>query len=127
MQARGVGNDAHGVPTTDRRPTGNPRDNRRLTRSQSRPAVDIGIGAELLDEIDGDLEPLVVGDLQILRTDADSDRLTRDLVTLFYQEFFVAQDYGVASAVGVIVVIASLITATFALRTASTLLKEEIS
>lgn len=89
--------------------------------------MDIGIGAELLDEIDGDLEPLVVGDLQILRTDADSDRLTRDLVTLFYQEFFVAQDYGVASAVGVIVVIASLITATFALRTASTLLKEEIS
>lgn len=89
--------------------------------------MDIGIGAELLDEIDGDLEPLVVGDLQILRTDADSDRLTRDLVTLFYQEFFVAQDYGVASAVGVIVVIASLITATFALRTASTLLKEENS
>ena len=89
--------------------------------------MDIGIGAELLDEIDGDLEPLVVGDLQILRTDADSDRLTRDLVTLFYQEFFVAQDYGVASAVGVIVVVASLITATFALRTASTLLKEENS
>ena len=89
--------------------------------------MDIGIGTELLDEIDGDLEPLVVGDLQILRTDADSDRLTRDLVTLFYQEFFVAQDYGVASAVGVIVVIASLITATFALRTASTLLKEENS
>ena len=89
--------------------------------------MDIGIGAELLDEIDGDLEPLVVGDPQILRTDADSDRLTRDLVTLFYQEFFVAQDYGVASAVGVIVVIASLITATFALRTASTLLKEENS
>lgn len=52
---------------------------------------------------------------------------TATLPYVIYQEFFVAQDYGVASAVGVIVVIASLITATFALRTASTLLKEENS
>jgi len=50
---------------------------------------------------------------------------TANLPYVIYQEFFVAQDYGVASAVGVIVVIASLIIATFALRTASTLLKEE--
>ncbi|WP_208091529.1 carbohydrate ABC transporter permease [Brevibacterium pigmentatum] len=52
---------------------------------------------------------------------------TATLPYVIYQEFFVAQDNGVASAVGVIVVIASLITATFALRTASTLLKEENS
>ena len=52
---------------------------------------------------------------------------TATLPYVIYQEFFVAQDYGVASAVGVIVVVASLITATFALRTASTLLKEETS
>ena len=52
---------------------------------------------------------------------------TATLPYVIYQEFFVAQDYGVASAVGVIVVVASLITATFALRTASTLLKEENS
>lgn len=52
---------------------------------------------------------------------------TANLPYVIYQEFFVAQDYGVASAVGVIVVVASLITATFALRTASTLLKEENS
>ncbi|WP_240688758.1 sugar ABC transporter permease [Brevibacterium sp. S22] len=50
---------------------------------------------------------------------------TATLPYVIYQEFFVAQDYGVSSAVGVIVVIASLIIATFALRTASTLLKEE--
>ncbi len=52
---------------------------------------------------------------------------TATLPYVIYQEFFVAQDYGVSSAVGVIVVIASLIIATFALRTASTLLKEENS
>ena len=52
---------------------------------------------------------------------------TATLPYVIYQEFFVAQDYGVASAVGVIVVVASLITATFALRTASTLLQDENS
>lgn len=52
---------------------------------------------------------------------------TATLPYVIYQEFFVAQDYGVSSAVGVIVVAASLIIATFALRTASTLLKEENS
>jgi sorbitol/mannitol transport system permease protein len=52
---------------------------------------------------------------------------TATLPYVIYQGFFVAQDYGVSSAVGVIVVAASLIIATFALRTASTLLKEENS
>src|SRR5699024_4388034 len=52
---------------------------------------------------------------------------TATLPYVIYQEFFVAQDYGASSAVGVIVVAASLIIATFALRTASTLLKEENS
>ncbi len=42
-----------------------------------------------------------------------------------YEEFFVAQNYGVSSAMGVIVVIGSLVIATFALRTVSSLLKEE--
>ncbi|MGO3152635.1 MAG: carbohydrate ABC transporter permease [Galactobacter sp.] len=50
---------------------------------------------------------------------------TATLPYVIYQEFFVAQDYGVSSAVGVVVVLASLIIATFALRAASTLLKEE--
>jgi sorbitol/mannitol transport system permease protein len=52
---------------------------------------------------------------------------TATLPYVIYKEFFVAQDYGVSSAVGVLVVVASLIIATFALRTASTLLKEEHS
>ena len=30
--------------------------------------MDVGSGAELLDEIDGDLEALRLGDLQVLRT-----------------------------------------------------------
>jgi sorbitol/mannitol transport system permease protein len=42
-----------------------------------------------------------------------------------YQEFFVAQDYGVSSAMGVITVLGTLVIATFALRTVSTLLREE--
>lgn len=50
---------------------------------------------------------------------------TANLPYVIYQEFFVAQNYGVSSAVGVIVVIASLLVAMFALRTVSTLLKEE--
>ena len=52
---------------------------------------------------------------------------TANLPYVIYQEFFVAQDYGVSSAVGVVVVVASLIIATFALRSASSLLKEENS
>ncbi|WP_029151212.1 carbohydrate ABC transporter permease [Microbacterium indicum] len=50
---------------------------------------------------------------------------TANLPYVIYQEFFVAQDYGVSSAVGVVVVVVSLVVATFALRTASSLLKEE--
>jgi len=50
---------------------------------------------------------------------------TANLPYAIYNEFFVAQDYGVASAIGVVVVVASLVIATFALRTTSTLLKEE--
>lgn len=42
-----------------------------------------------------------------------------------YQEFFVANDYGIASAAGVLVLIPSLVIAMFVLRVASTLLKEE--
>lgn len=42
-----------------------------------------------------------------------------------YQEFFQAHDYGAASAAGVLVLIGSLAIAMFALRSVSTLLKEE--
>jgi sorbitol/mannitol transport system permease protein len=50
---------------------------------------------------------------------------TSNLPYSIYQEFFLAHDYGAASAAGVIVVIASIIIATFALRTVSGLLKED--
>lgn len=42
-----------------------------------------------------------------------------------YEEFFLAQDYGVSSAMGVITVLGSLVIATFALRSVSSLLREE--
>lgn len=50
---------------------------------------------------------------------------TANLPYTIYQEFFVAHDYGGASAAGVIVVIGTIFIATFALRTVSGLLKEE--
>jgi sorbitol/mannitol transport system permease protein len=50
---------------------------------------------------------------------------TANLPYTIYQQFFEAHDYGAASAAGVIVVIGSILIATFALRTVSTLLKEE--
>jgi sorbitol/mannitol transport system permease protein len=50
---------------------------------------------------------------------------TANLPYTIYQQFFQAHDYGAASAAGVLVVIGSIIIATFALRTVSGLLKEE--
>jgi len=50
---------------------------------------------------------------------------TANLPYTIYQTFFEALDYGKASAAGVIVVIGSMIIATFVLRTVSSLLKEE--
>lgn len=50
---------------------------------------------------------------------------TANLPYTIYQQFFVAKDYGAASAAGVIVVIGTIVIATFALRTVSGLLKEE--
>lgn len=50
---------------------------------------------------------------------------TANLPYTIYQQFFSAHDYGAASAAGVIVVIGTIFIATFALRTVSTLLKEE--
>ncbi|PPG56119.1 sugar ABC transporter permease, partial [Rathayibacter sp. AY2B7] len=41
------------------------------------------------------------------------------------QQFFQAQNYGAASAAGVVVLIGTMAIATFALRSISTLLKEE--
>ena len=52
---------------------------------------------------------------------------TANLPYTIYQTFFQAHDYGLASAMGVIVVIATIIVATFALRTVSSLVKEEVS
>ncbi len=48
-----------------------------------------------------------------------------NLPYVIYEEFFVAQDYGVSSAIGVITVIGTIIIATFALRSVSSLLQEE--
>jgi sorbitol/mannitol transport system permease protein len=50
---------------------------------------------------------------------------TANLPYTIYQTFFVRQDYGLASAQGVIVVIGTIIIATFALRTVSSLFEEE--
>ncbi|WP_083875863.1 carbohydrate ABC transporter permease [Kineosphaera limosa] len=50
---------------------------------------------------------------------------TANLPYFIYQTFYVAQDYGVASAAGVIVVLGTIIIATFALRTVLSLFKEE--
>ncbi|TDC07110.1 sugar ABC transporter permease [Streptomyces sp. 8K308] len=50
---------------------------------------------------------------------------TANLPYVIHQEFTLAQDYGVASAAGVLVVIGSLILAMFALRVVSSLFREE--
>src|SRR5690349_3164723 len=50
---------------------------------------------------------------------------TANLPYTIYQTFYQAHDYGEASAAGVIVVAGSIIIATFALRTVSSLFKEE--
>lgn len=50
--------------------------------------------------------------------------LTANLPYTIYQTFFQAQDYGLAAAMGVVVVLGTLLVSTFALRTMSSLLKE---
>jgi sorbitol/mannitol transport system permease protein len=50
---------------------------------------------------------------------------TANLPYTIYQEFYRAQEYGVASAAGVLVVIGSIVIATFALRVVSSLFREE--
>jgi sorbitol/mannitol transport system permease protein len=50
---------------------------------------------------------------------------TANLPYTIYQTFYQAHDYGLASAAGVIVVIGSIILATFALRVVSSLFREE--
>jgi sorbitol/mannitol transport system permease protein len=51
---------------------------------------------------------------------------TANLPYTIYQTFFQAHDYGQASAAGVVVVIASILIATFALRVVSSLLRNEV-
>jgi sorbitol/mannitol transport system permease protein len=51
---------------------------------------------------------------------------TANLPYTIYQTFYQAHDYGLASAAGVIVVIGSIIIATFALRVVSSLFREEV-
>ena len=50
---------------------------------------------------------------------------TANLPYTIYQTFYCAHEYGRASAAGVVVVIGTIIIATFALRTVSTLFREE--
>jgi sorbitol/mannitol transport system permease protein len=50
---------------------------------------------------------------------------TANLPYVTYQIFYTAKDYGKASAAGVVVVIGTIIIATFALRSVSTLFREE--
>jgi sorbitol/mannitol transport system permease protein len=51
---------------------------------------------------------------------------TANLPYTIYQTFYQAHDYGRASAAGVVVVIATIIIATFALRVVSSLFREEV-
>jgi sorbitol/mannitol transport system permease protein len=51
---------------------------------------------------------------------------TANLPYTIYQTFYQAHDYGLASAAGVIVVIGSIIIATFALRVVSSLFRQEV-
>ncbi|WP_432521696.1 carbohydrate ABC transporter permease [Kineococcus sp. SYSU DK006] len=51
---------------------------------------------------------------------------TANLPYTIYQAFFSAQDYGLASAMGVVVVIGTIVVATFALRTVSSMFKQEV-
>jgi sorbitol/mannitol transport system permease protein len=50
---------------------------------------------------------------------------TANLPYIIYQTFYTAHDYGLASAAGVITVIGTILIATLALRTVSTLFQEE--
>ncbi|REK89243.1 sugar ABC transporter permease [Streptomyces inhibens] len=52
---------------------------------------------------------------------------TANLPYTIYQTFYQAHDYGQASAQGVVVVLCSLLVATFALRSVSSLLREEVT
>jgi sorbitol/mannitol transport system permease protein len=52
---------------------------------------------------------------------------TANLPYVIYQTFYNAHDYGRASAAGVVVVIGTIVIATFALRTVSSLFREETS
>jgi sorbitol/mannitol transport system permease protein len=52
---------------------------------------------------------------------------TANLPYIIYQTFYLAHDYGRASAAGVVVVIGTIVIATFALRTVSSLFREEIT
>ncbi|MEV6109133.1 sugar ABC transporter permease [Streptomyces sp. NPDC051940] len=51
---------------------------------------------------------------------------TANLPYTIYQTFYQAHEYGVASAAGVVVVIGSIVIATFALRVVSSLFREEV-
>ncbi|XVV08001.1 carbohydrate ABC transporter permease [Actinosynnema sp. CA-248983] len=51
---------------------------------------------------------------------------TANLPYTIYQTFYQAHDYGQASAAGVVVVVGSIVIATFALRVVSSLLREEV-
>jgi sorbitol/mannitol transport system permease protein len=50
---------------------------------------------------------------------------TANLPYTIYQTFFTARDYGLASAIGVVAVIGTIVIATFALRVVSSLFEEE--
>jgi sorbitol/mannitol transport system permease protein len=52
---------------------------------------------------------------------------TANLPYTIYQTFFSAHEYGLASAMGIVVVIGTIIIATFALRVVSSMFKEDVS
>ena len=67
----------------------------------------------------------VVQNFDAVFTITSGSQGTANLPYSIYKIFFTAHDYGQASAAGVIVVIGSILIATFALRTVSSLFQEE--
>ena len=67
----------------------------------------------------------VVQNFDAVFTITSGSQGTANLPYSIYNIFFTAHDYGQASAAGVIVVIGSILIATFALRTVSSLFQEE--
>ncbi|MFE2751097.1 carbohydrate ABC transporter permease [Actinosynnema sp. NPDC059335] len=90
---------------------------RHLTLPHLRPYLELGA---LLGSI------YIVQNFDAVFTITSGGLGTANLPYTIYQTFYQAHDYGQASAAGVVVVVGSIVIATFALRVVSSLLREEV-